>query len=161
MTTYALFFSTETQCPASTIIYKDGEIPPASVWPPEQELVTFDETSPDFNLLYGLFVEDKEKIYTDYAYLHTKYNSSTGTFTFVLKEITPNIEIIRQERNARITATDKFMFAPDIPDSLKNDLLAYRQALRDITSGLDADATVMTVNWPTIPVAFTITPMPV
>jgi hypothetical protein len=154
MTQYALFFSTETKKPVNLILFKDAEIPPAYVHPDGQILVTFNETTPNFDLLYGLFVEDPDRNYDQYDHFNTEYNADTQEFTFVKRLIISNLELIRTERNTKIKFTDELMHAPDLPSNLRDDLVAYRQALRDITVGLSENVDPMTFEWPELPAPF-------
>ena len=97
----------------------------------------------------------------------TIYNAATGAET--TREMTDaemndrttlaiELQILRTERNALLAETD-FYGNSDV--TMSNDMKTYRQALRDITSGLDTIAKVKTkltrnddgvlVNFPTKP----------
>jgi len=154
MTQYALFFNTQTNKPHSAVIYRDEQIPPQEVWPPNTDLFVFDETTPNFNKLYGIFVDDKEKVYLDYDAFNTVRDPVTGEFTFPLMEKMSNIEQIRWERNKKMEESDAFIYAPDLPESIMQELLAYRQALRDITNGIDPETPTYELNWPVLPEPF-------
>lgn len=154
MTQYALYFKKDTNLPLNWCVFQGENIPPLEVTPPGCELVSFDELSKDFDILYALYVEDPEKKYFDYDMFTTTYNFETKEFSFQKKVIPSNLEQIRAERNAKIAYTDDLVLAPDIPDELKNSLLEYRQALRDITDGLDPDTSSHDVKWPELPIQF-------
>lgn len=61
---------------------------------------------------------------------------------------------LRAERDTRIAATD-FWMTVDVFSKLneadKEDLIDYRQALRDITNDFANDATDIDPTWPTAP----------
>ena len=97
----------------------------------------------------------------------TIYNAATGAET--TREMTDaemndrttlaiELQILRTERNALLAETD-FYANSDV--TMSDDMKTYRQALRDITSGLDTIAKVKTkltrnddgvlVNFPTKP----------
>lgn len=154
MTQYALFFNTETNKPYNMVVYRDAEIPPEDHWPPNTKLFVFDETTENFDMLYGVWVEDQEKVYLDYDAFNVVLDPVTGEFTFPMLAKLSNIELIREIRNKKIAETDVFMYAPDLPDSITQQLLAYRQALRDITNGLDPETAPDVITWPEMPAAF-------
>ena len=61
---------------------------------------------------------------------------------------------LRAERNTRLAATDFWMTVdvfPKLNEAYQEDLIDYRQALRDITNGFADDATDIDPTWPTAP----------
>jgi hypothetical protein len=137
-------------------VYRNEQIPPTELLPPDCGLATFDETIENFAFIYAYFVEDPEFITKEYVPQSmggSTYNFETGTFTFVLRPPEPTlIEKIRAERNVRIAKTDDLVYVPDYPPGYMDQVLAYRAALRDITDNIDPSWTDIThVEWPTIP----------
>jgi hypothetical protein len=61
----------------------------------------------------------------------TKYNSDSGTWTYTHYTEEDNQESVSNERNALLNASDG-RIAPDMPDSLKQKWIDYRQKLRDL-----------------------------
>lgn len=152
MARYGLFFRGDTNKPVNLYLYRENEFPPVEAYPKDGSyFVTFDENTPNYDLIYGVLVDDKEKIYGEYDSFNTTYDVATNTFTFVKKSIPSVIDQIRIERDRRLAFTDELMFAPDYPDDIKQALLDYRQALRDITKNLPAGADVLTAPWPELP----------
>lgn len=55
-------------------------------------------------------------------------------------------------RNQFLSSTDKIMLVPDLPEDIKNELKAYRTAMRNITSKFGTEWTEPEhVNWPEYP----------
>ncbi len=137
--------------------YKEEEIPELNVLPSDARLFTFDETRSDYEFLYAYFIEDLNKITSAYLPLHKPgaftYNFESGEFTFNLAPFGPTLlDLVREERNIRIAQTDGLMSVPDYPSALRTQLLAYRQALRDITDNPDPAWTrVEHFPWPEKP----------
>lgn len=55
-------------------------------------------------------------------------------------------------RNQFLSNTDKLMLVPDLPEDIRNDLKAYRTAMRNITTKFGTEWTEPEhVNWPEYP----------
>lgn len=155
MARYGLFFRADTNKPLNLYIYRENELPPVETWPKDGSyLVTFDDTHQDYNMLYGVFVEDQDREYSGYDGPNAVYDRATNTITVPQLPVVTVIDQIRIERNRRIAWTDEIMFAPDLPANIKQELLDYRQALRDITKNLPPGADLHTAPWPEIPNKF-------
>ena len=61
-----------------------------------------------------------------------------------------NLELdrLRDKRNSLLTETDYLALSDN---TLSSEMSTYRQALRDITSGIDTVAKVKDITWPTKP----------
>tara|TARA_E500000178_G_scaffold216915_1_gene214113 strand:+ start:577 stop:858 length:282 start_codon:yes stop_codon:yes gene_type:complete len=55
---------------------------------------------------------------------------------------------LRKERDAKLSETDYLALSDN---TLSSDMTTYRQALRDITNGVDTVEKVNNVTWPTKP----------
>lgn len=63
--------------------------------------------------------------------------------------------VIIAERDRLLRVTDTLMYAPDYPGTLKQELLTYRQALRDLPSTLDPQLERFEdLKWPAPPKQF-------
>ena len=66
------------------------------------------------------------------------------------------LELLRNERNIILKRSDKYIL-PDFPhaEGKKDEWIAYRQSLRDITATntptLSADGVLQNITWPTDP----------
>lgn len=154
MNKYALLVYKDTGIAGVGSAFVNEQIPTEEFLPPDKVLVEFDETHPDYELLYLLLVDDN--IGTGSEYMPpikggVKYNFDTKRFEFT-KEPPPNtLEIIRAMRNDMIRNTDDLMLVPDLPQALKDELIAYRQALRDVTANATNITPLDTIAWPTPP----------
>lgn len=121
--------------------YKEEDLPNPEVLPPDARLLVIEDTRPNYEFLYAYFVEDTNRITTRYLPLATpgafNYNWETEEFTFNLAPIPDLLGEVRRERNKRIEETDGLMLVPDYPADLKQQLIVYRAALRDITNNPD------------------------
>lgn len=158
MTQYAIYFRTDDGTVLTGNVFTGSEIPPDSVTPPGAQLVKFDHNTPKFNELYGVLVEDPNKQFSEYIPAHSGgvvYDFNDGTFEFFKVEATNFLADVRAMRNTLLAETDILAMVPDYPESIKSQLTAYRQALRDIIADLDPSWThVRDVVWPTLPAAF-------
>lgn len=155
MTTYALIFNNDGTLFHSHA-FQDAEIPAVELLPPNCSLVTFDETTENFEFLYAYFIEDPDRLTNEYLPQSSggcTYNFSTRSFAFALRPPEPSLlDKIRTERNQKIADTDDLVYVPDYPAGYMDQLLAYRAALRDITDNIDPAWTDVThVVWPTKP----------
>lgn len=65
-------------------------------------------------------------------------------------------------RNQFLSTTDKMMLVPDLPEDIRNDLKAYRTAMRNITSKFGTEWTEPEhVNWPEYPKKLLDNPLPI
>ena len=55
---------------------------------------------------------------------------------------------LREDRNRRLSSTDYFALSDVV---MSQEMTDYRQALRDLPSGLSTEAEVNAVAWPTAP----------
>lgn len=155
MTTYALIFKNDGTL-FNSLYYTAADIPPVDCLPPDTQLVTFDETTENFEFLYAYYVDDVNKITSDYLPPQlggSTYNFETKQFSFQLAPPAPTLlDMIRAERNLLLARTDALMHVPDYPEGYIDEIMAYRAALRDITDNLDPSWTQITqVVWPTPP----------
>lgn len=155
MTTYALIFNNNGTI-FNSVCYKDSEIPSQECLPPDTQLVSFDETTENFDFLYAYYVDDANKITKDYLPAvdgGSMYDFDSKKFTFQLAPLPPTlIDLIREERAILLKQTDDLMHVPDYPAGYQEQLIAYRAALRDITDNLDPTwENITDVVWPTKP----------
>lgn len=65
---------------------------------------------------------------------------------------TDDFNQLRKVRNNFLTMTDKYLLIPDLPDVVRNKVIAYRTELRDISSKFGTEwVEEQDVNWPEIP----------
>lgn len=154
MKKYAILVFKDTGVAGVAQAFVDEQIPSLNLLPPDKDLVEFDETHPDFDLLYALTIDDTAGVGAEYlAPIQggVKYNFDTQRFEFT-KDTPPDVfEIARNTRNQMIRETDDLMLVPDMPQSLKDQLVTYRQALRDVTNNLTADTNPANIVWPERP----------
>lgn len=141
----------------SGVRFTEEQLPSNEFIPPGANLFVFDETRSDYEFLYAYFISDDTRLTTEYKAFYQPgaftFNFETSEFTFSPADIGLSvIEEVRIERGKRIAETDALMMVPDYPADLKSQLLAYRQALRDITNNLDPSWTDPTdFPWPEKP----------
>lgn len=159
MAKYGVYFK-EDGTLGSRVVYTEQELPHPDHYIPGCTIVTFDETTEDYGILYGLFVEDPDKQYSQYLPAElggVAYDFNTKTFSFVIPDARKSdiLAEVRAERKNLLASTDDLALIPDLPTALKTELLNYRQALRDITKTIDPESTTFSdVVWPELPVAF-------
>lgn len=156
MTKYALLCNDD-----GTLInhwaYTEETWPPADIVQPGQLLVEFTESTENFEILHAMFLTDATEISSQYLTPGdggVTYNTNTQKFEFHKPPIVSFslLESIREHRNILLAQTDDNALVPDYPDALKAELLAYRTALRDITTNLDPSWTTLdAVVWPVRP----------
>tara|TARA_B110000467_G_C18161612_1_gene389956 strand:+ start:409 stop:810 length:402 start_codon:yes stop_codon:yes gene_type:complete len=85
---------------------------------------------------------DKNNVETIFNDLYTKTLSGTPI----------SAETLRGQRKTKLKDSD-WTVMPDTPlsDSKKAEWVTYRQALRDITDGVDTEEKALAVTWPTAP----------
>lgn len=159
MAKFGVYFK-EDGTVGSNMVFTENHIPPESVTPPGLTLVIVDRSTKDYDILYGLFVEDQDKKYANYVPYTSggiTYNFDTKEFSFAISEERDIrfIDEVRVDRDQRLKFTDELALIPDLPDSLKAELIEYRQQLRDITKNIDPSWESMNqVVWPELPTAF-------
>jgi Phage tail assembly chaperone protein len=149
---YGIFVDARTGIPINTIVYKEAEIPAKEYWPLGTTLITFTE---DDAVTYAQFVEDPDRTYSP-KYLpgkeNAKYNFTTNLWEFQLAPVRALIDQVREIRNMLLAASDIHARVPDYPPALQQATLAYRQALRDITTQITPEMTrIEELNWPEPP----------
>jgi hypothetical protein len=161
MEQYGFLVDSDTGVPIDNIGFKESEFP--STIPSHTMLVKFNQSTPDFEKIYAMFFGDPNRLTVDLLLPHeggVVYNKSNNTFTFTEIDWSINIEEFKKVRNNMITSTDKYMLLPDLPQNLKDEIVSYRQQLRDITKKVGTEwKTVHDINWPTPP-SFTLPEVP-
>lgn len=155
MAQYGILVDTVTGIPVHDAGLEEINFPPESALAPGVDLVTFTESTPNFNLLRAFFFGDPDRLTADYK-LSTNggvvYNKVDNTFTFHKQDISIDLDKLKNFRNQLLKATDKYMLIPDLPQNIKTELLAYRQALRDSPAKVNREwKTVYDVQWPEFP----------
>lgn len=153
MSTYGLIVDRSTGIPVYNYGFKEVDFP--TVIPDGCELVTFGEKTSNFALLYALAFEDPDQIASDYllpAVGGIVYNFKTKAFSLHKQDFSINLDQLRAVRNSMLAQTDKYMMIPDLPDNIKQKVLAYRQALRAAPAKVGKEwKTIHDVAWPEFP----------
>ena len=151
----AIFIDKLTGLWTHGIVYSEADMPPAEAIPPGCILYTFDETTPNYELLSIMLLgtnPEEAKKYSPPFNGGLKYNFANNTVSF---ELAPPIVVpalVRLNRNRLLAECDHLMLVPDMPTDLKAQTQAYRQALRDLPSKVTPDMTLIEhAPWPTIP----------
>ncbi len=136
--------------------YSEENLPAPEVVPQDAKLLVIEDSRQDYEFLYAYFVEDINRITISYLPLYApgafNYNFDTDSFTFNLAPVPDVLAEVRRERNTRIAETDDLMLVPDYPADLKQQLISYRAALRDITNNPDPSWTkIEDFPWPERP----------
>ena len=85
---------------------------------------------------------DKNNVETIFNDLYTKTSSGTPI----------SAETLRGQRKTKLKDSDwTVMSDSPLSDSKKAEWVTYRQALRDITDGVDTEEKALAVTWPTAP----------
>ena len=140
----------------SGFYYKEQDIPDENILPLDARLLVIEDTRSDYEFLYAYFVDDANRITTAYLPLYAPgaftYNFATSEFTFNLAPVPNLLDEVRKERNIRIAETDDLMLVPDYPADLMQQLVTYREALRNITNNPDPSWTrIEDFPWPARP----------
>lgn len=155
MAQYGILVDSVTGIPVYDAGLTESQFPPESAMPAGVDLVIFTESTPQFELLHAFFFGDPNRLTSDYKLnIHggVVYDKAANTFSFHKKDLTININQLKSVRNELLKATDKYMFIPDLPQDIKTDILAYRQALRDAPNKVNNEwRTVYDVQWPEFP----------
>jgi hypothetical protein len=60
--------------------------------------------------------------------------------------------ILRNARNSLLSETDMYLLIPDLPEDILNDVKAYREELRNISSKFGTEWTTEDdIKWPEVP----------
>ena len=123
---------------------------------------TTSETNIDGVKQYHTYAEKyddvkKEKVFsTDLYYLEADKDNVATMFEEIYTKTTTqtpiSAETLRGQRKTKLKNSD-WTVMPDTPlsDSKKAEWVTYRQALRDITDGVDTEEKALAVTWPTAP----------
>ena len=155
MKKYGILINSQNGIPVVDTGFQELEIPPDSVIPSNTEVVIFTDSTPNFDLLYAFFFGDSDKLTVEYK-LATQggviYDTVNKTFSFHKQDYTIDLDQLKLARNDLLAATDKYMRVPDLPQDILDQVLAYRTALRDITSKVGTEwLTIFDVQWPEFP----------
>jgi hypothetical protein len=155
MTKYGFLIYSDTGIPVYNSGFAEEAIPPSNLLPNNSEIVTFDETTPHFELLHAFFFGDPNRLTIEYKAAvdgGVIYDTATKTFSFHKQDFSIKLDEVKIVRNQLLAATDKYMLIPDLPQTIKDDVLAYRATLRDITTKVGTEwHTVFDVQWPEFP----------
>jgi len=153
MTEYAIYIKKENGIPLNGLCFIGSDAQSASlVVPLDCEVLRFDESHKDFDLLYSIIVTTNP-IYKLPCNGGIVVNFETGDLTFV-KETPPDLfDVVRAYRNTLLADTDYLVQVPDYPGTLLDQILEYRSALRDIPNLIIKNnwQTPEDVVWPTRP----------
>jgi hypothetical protein len=161
MAQYGFLVNSDTGISVAGPGFKESEFP--SSIPSNTMLVKFDESTANFDTLHGMFFGDPNRLTVNIKPSYEGgivYNKSNSHFTFNEYNWSIDEDQLRNVRNNFLSATDKYLIIPDLPQSLKDELIAYRNELRNITDKFGNEwKTVHDVEWPPIP-SFIQTEMP-
>jgi hypothetical protein len=162
MTQYTILVNKNTGVPVVDRVLMDNQPLPTTL--PEFIIpVVFDAQTTNFELLKAFFVLDPDRLVIDYKPAMeggVLYNADTGTFSFHKMDLSINVEAVKNFRNELLRQSDMYMLIPDLPQDIKQELLAYRQALRDSTNKINVEwKTVRDIQWPEFPRKLIMTPI--
>lgn len=120
--------------------YYENEEPPAEAIPEGVRFVWITDEHPQWEQAYRIFVDDDtegESPWAEYYGPSTnggpQYDFTLGTFTFPkIDRGETLLEEARRIRDEQLDASDYFMLLDDVPDSIMNAVIAWRQELRDM-----------------------------
>lgn len=157
MSRYSVIFKKSDGLCFNGLCYNSEHTPPTEAVPSDCVLAFFDDATPQYNLLYALFVEDTIQAADTYDQPlrgSVKYNIESNTFELIERSPFDILSAVREHRNKLIAETDLIMQVPDLPTSVKDEIKTYRQALRDVTKNANPSwTTVVEFPWPEIPAA--------
>ena len=163
MTKYGILINTQTGIPAHDAGFLEHEFPPVNVLPDNIQVVVFTEQVKDFELLKSFFFGDPERLTADYKQSTlggVVYDFDTQEFSFHKRDLSINLNSLKEVRDNLLRDTDKYMLIPDLPADIKADITAYRQQLRDITTKVGTEwNTVYDIQWPEFPEKLIIKPI--
>lgn len=134
-------------------ILVDANVDPivASIVYPERFTITDDVSTVTVNTI-GDHVYEYEwpsTVHNALDIYETTYDENTNTWTYVHHLEENDWEGIKRERDALLDSSDAKV-APDMPEELRNQWIAYRQALRDLPTTWDG-VEAWKVVFPTAP----------
>lgn len=155
MELYGILVLNDTGVPVFNYGYTEEEFPPTSVINPTTTLVTFSKDTENFDIIYALVFADPDRIAVDYKLPNNGgiiYNFNTGSFELHKEDWSIKLDELTHVRNQLLSNTDKYMLIPDLPDDIRNELIVYRQTLRDATSKVGNEwNTIHDIEWPEFP----------
>lgn len=159
MKKFALIVRNDTGTLQVGSYFNEDEVPSDTAVPLGCTLVHVDpDTTEDYDMLYAMIVEDPEKISVKYLPAHLGglvWNFDTQKWSFVDDHEKPTLlGLVRRDRDAKLLVTDLHAQVDDYPAGLLEQVLEYRQALRDITDTLDPSWTIEDLDkvvWPEVP----------
>lgn len=164
MNLYGILVFNDTGIPVFNYGYTEDEFPSESSYDSTvMSLITFSENIENFNIIYARIFHDIDNIAIKYKLPRDGgivYNFNTKTFELYEEDWSINLDVFIDGRNQLLAKTDKFMLIPDLPDDIRNDLINYRQLLRDITSKVNNEwLTIHDIEWPEFPQKLLIQPI--
>jgi len=124
----------------------------------DEDAERFKKNNPDSRELSKLEIDEIFGSNAKYAGHRTSKVDRNGKITFTLPEELTDIDkwlsrFVRPRRNMKLKETDKYMVS-DFPMSAqsKEDLLAYREALRNMPDNLTEIIDTEAIVWPEMPV---------
>jgi len=119
--------------------YKENEEPPAEAVPEGVRFVWITDEHPQWEQAYRIIVDDDtegESPWAEYVPPSTtngpKYDFATGTFTFPKFERPSLLDQCRAMRDEQLDASDYFMLLDDVPEDMMNQVIAWREELREM-----------------------------
>lgn len=130
----------------NTFPYYEGEEPPAEAIPEGVRFVWITDEHPQWEQAYRICVDDDtegESPWAEYMGPSTnggpKYDFATGTFTFPKINRTETLlEECRRIRDEQLDASDYFMLLDDVPETMMNAVIAWRQELREMPGKVES-----------------------
>jgi len=155
MTTFTILIDKLTGIPTQEYGYTGSNILSEQFVPANAEQIAVSETTPNYELIKAFFFGDPNRLTTEYKLTKQggiKYDFANKTFTFHKQDISIDINQLRIARNSMLQQTDKYMLVPDLPQDIKTELIAFREALRNATTKVGTEwETVYDINWPLFP----------
>ena len=153
MAQYGFLVNSDTGVSVAGPGFTESEFP--SSIPSDTMLVKFDESTVNFDTLHAMFFGDPNRLTVDIISSYQGgivYNKSNNAFTFNRIDWSINEDELRTARNSFLVSTDKYLLLTDLPQSLKDEVIAYRNELRNISDKFGNEwKTVHDVEWPQVP----------
>lgn len=155
MALYGILVFNNTGIPVFNYGYTEEDFPSSSVIDPNTTLVTFSEDTENFDIIYARLFVDPDRLAVNYKLPCDGgiiYNFSTDSFELHKEDWSIQLDEFTNTRNQMLASTDKYMLIPDLPNDIQDELVVYRQKLRDITSKLGNEwNTIHDIDWPEFP----------